>query len=98
MYRKIMRIIRAYELSEPILHYVLINNREFCSGQPRELSERCKIARVKLSGLHCNMPQRQTQKNSKVLLKVKCAHWINEIKGTNISFWTFDIVLFQFLV
>ena len=47
-----MRIIRACKLSEPILHYFLINDRELCPGQPCELSGMCELARVKLSGLY----------------------------------------------
>ena len=52
-----MRIIRACELSEPILHYVLINSRELCPEQACELSEACELARVKLSGLYCIVVQ-----------------------------------------
>ena len=47
-----MRIIQAYELSEPILHYILINGRELCPEQACELSGACELARVKLSGLY----------------------------------------------
>ena len=50
---KIVRIIRACELSETILHYILINDQELCPGQPCELSGRCELARVKLSTLYC---------------------------------------------
>ena len=50
--RKIVRIIQACELSKPILHYILFNDRQFCPGQPCELSGRCELARVKLSGIH----------------------------------------------
>ena len=30
------------------------NGGELCTGQPCELSGRCELARVKLSGLYCN--------------------------------------------
>ena len=36
--QKIVRIIRASELSEPILHYVFINGRELCPEQVCKLS------------------------------------------------------------
>ena len=50
---KIIRIIRACELSEPMLCYILINGNELCPEQACELSGPCKLARVKLSGVHC---------------------------------------------
>ena len=53
--RKIVLIIRACELSEPSLHYILINDRELCPGQPCELSGRCELARIKLSRLYCRI-------------------------------------------
>ena len=36
--RKIVRIIRTCELSEPILSYIFINSRELCPEQVCELS------------------------------------------------------------
>ena len=54
MHGKIMRIIRACELSEPTLRYILMNGRELCLEQACELSGACELARVKLSGLYCN--------------------------------------------
>ena len=50
---KIVRIIRACELSESILHYIFINDPNLCPGQPCELSGVYELARVKLSGLYC---------------------------------------------
>ena len=41
---KIVRIIRAYKLSEPILHYIFINSRELCPEQVCELSKGCELA------------------------------------------------------
>ena len=35
---KIVQIIRACELSEPILRYIFINGRELCPEKVRELS------------------------------------------------------------
>ena len=55
MHRKIMRIIWSCELSDPIIHYIFINGRKLCPEQACELSRVCKLARVKLSELHCTM-------------------------------------------
>ena len=51
---KIVRIIRECKLSKPILHCAFVNGGELCTGQPCELSRRCELARVKLSGLYCS--------------------------------------------
>ena len=53
MCRKIMQIIRACKLSEPILHYVSMNGSELCPEQVCKLSGACELVRVKLSGLYC---------------------------------------------
>ena len=50
---KIVQIIRACELSKPILCWVTLHYWELCHGQPCELSGRCQLARVKLSRLYC---------------------------------------------
>ena len=50
---KIVRIIRACELSEHILHCAHKNGRELCPEQACELSGACELARVKLSALYC---------------------------------------------
>ena len=47
---KIVRIIPACELSEPILHCIFINSRELCPEQLCKLSGAWELARVKLSG------------------------------------------------
>ena len=40
-----MRIIQACELSEPTLHYVLMNGRELCPEQACELSGAVRISK-----------------------------------------------------
>ena len=55
--KKIMRLIWGCKLSEPILHYVLMNGRELCAEQAYKLSWACELARVKLSGLYCTCGQ-----------------------------------------
>ena len=44
MRRKTVWIIRACELSEPILCYVFFNGGELCTGQLHKLSRRCELA------------------------------------------------------
>ena len=46
---------KSCKLSEPILHQVTLHYGELCIRQPCELSGRCELARVKLSGLHCTV-------------------------------------------
>ena len=48
-----MRIIQACKLCKPILHYIFVSGGEMWTGQLYELSGRCRLARVKLSRLHC---------------------------------------------
>ena len=50
---KIMQIIRACKLSEPLLHYVFMGARELCPERVCKLSGVCELVRVKLSGLYC---------------------------------------------
>ena len=53
MCRKIMWIVWACKLSDPILCCILMNGTELYPDQACELSWACKLAMVKLSGVYC---------------------------------------------